>query len=124
MKLSSDADNLRYDIRTKRVTVGYGGEKFLLGIPVRGQGDGASYPIVEHSDDIFFDANRGRVYVLGEDFIETWQQKDPDHYELAGHYPTPASARTGLFVPEWERLFVAVPHDGTRAAEILEFETK
>ena len=84
----------------------------------------ASQPIVEHSDDIFFDANRGRVYVLGEGFIETWQQKDPDHYQLAGSYPTPAGARTGLFVPEWERLFVAVAHDGARAAEILEFDAR
>ena len=41
VKLSSDADNLRYDAHSNRVAVGYGGEKFLRGQPVRGQGDGA-----------------------------------------------------------------------------------
>jgi DNA-binding beta-propeller fold protein YncE len=40
-KLSTDADNVRYDARSNRVVVGYGGEKFLGGKPVRGQGDGA-----------------------------------------------------------------------------------
>jgi hypothetical protein len=41
VKLSSDADNIRYDASRKRVLVGYGGEKFLFGKVVRGQGDGA-----------------------------------------------------------------------------------
>jgi hypothetical protein len=41
VKLSSDADNIRYDARSKHVLVGYGGEKFLFGKVVRGQGDGA-----------------------------------------------------------------------------------
>ena len=31
VKLSSDADNIRYDARHKHVLVGYGGEKFLFG---------------------------------------------------------------------------------------------
>ena len=41
VKLSSDADNVRYDARSKRVLVGYGGEKFLGGKVSRGEGDGA-----------------------------------------------------------------------------------
>jgi DNA-binding beta-propeller fold protein YncE len=41
VKLSSDADNVRYDARRKRVLVGYGGEKFRAGKVWRGQGDGA-----------------------------------------------------------------------------------
>jgi hypothetical protein len=36
--------------------------------------------------------------------------------------PTAAGARTALFVPTMSRLFVAVPHRGTQAAELWEFE--
>jgi hypothetical protein len=41
VKLSANADNVRYDARRKRMLVGYGGEKFLSGKSIRGQGDGA-----------------------------------------------------------------------------------
>jgi DNA-binding beta-propeller fold protein YncE len=41
VKLSSDADNVRYDAHGDHIVIGYGGEKFLGGKPVRGQGDGA-----------------------------------------------------------------------------------
>jgi DNA-binding beta-propeller fold protein YncE len=43
VKLSADADNVRYDARGKRVIVGYGGEKSLNGQVARAQGqkDGA-----------------------------------------------------------------------------------
>src|ERR1700722_2515867 len=41
VQLSSDADNVRYDARSRRVLVGYGGEKFRAGKVQRGQGDGA-----------------------------------------------------------------------------------
>jgi DNA-binding beta-propeller fold protein YncE len=43
VKLSSDADNVRYDARGKHVIVGYGGEKSLYGQVARAQGqkDGA-----------------------------------------------------------------------------------
>jgi DNA-binding beta-propeller fold protein YncE len=222
VKFSSDADNLRYDPHSKSVVVGYGGEKFLRGAPIRGHGDGAlaflddagkktgeialdahpesfqiekngtrvfvnvpdhreievadvvrrtvlarwpettctenfpmsldeahhrlfvgcrtparllvfdtesgkmiaAYPTVEHTDDLFYDPARGRVYVLGESFIESWQQRDADHYDNAGRVATPAEARTGLFVPQWGRVFEAVPKRGGEEAEVLVFETK
>jgi DNA-binding beta-propeller fold protein YncE len=41
VKFSSDADNLHYDALSNSVVVGYGGEKFLHGKPVRGHGVGA-----------------------------------------------------------------------------------
>jgi DNA-binding beta-propeller fold protein YncE len=84
----------------------------------------ASPTIVEHSDDLFYDASKGRIYILGEGFIEAWQQKDPDHYDRIGRYPTPADGRTGLFVAEWGRLFEAIPHHGKQDAEILVYETR
>jgi DNA-binding beta-propeller fold protein YncE len=196
--LDLDADNVRYDARSKHIVVGYGGEKFLAGKVARPGGGGAlaildsngkkvgeiamdahpesfqlektgtrvfvnipdkqevevadlvkgtvlarwpvtcttNFPmaldeahhrlfvgcrmparlavfdtetgkivaspaIVEHTDDLFFDASKGRIYILGEGFIEAWQEKDPDHYDRIGRYPTPADGRTGLFAPRF-----------------------
>jgi hypothetical protein len=222
VRFSSDADNLRYDALSDSVVVGYGGEKFLHGKPVRGHGVGAlafldpsgknrgeialdahpesfqlettgtrvfvnvpdhreievadvvtreilarwpvtsctdnfpmsldeahhrlfvgcrtpsrllvfdtergkiiaAYPTVEHSDDLFYDPPRSRVYILGEKFIEVWQQKNPDRYEEIGRVPTPGHARTGLFVPELGELFEAVPKRGSDQAEVLVFGTQ
>ena len=60
----------------------------------------ASYPTVDRTDDLFYDASKSRIYVLGLGFIDVFQQKDPDHYDRVGRYPTPGTAQTGLFVPE------------------------
>jgi DNA-binding beta-propeller fold protein YncE len=84
----------------------------------------ASPAIVEHTDDLFFDASKSRIYILGEAFIEAWQQKDPDRYERIGRYPTPADGRTGLFVPDLGELFETIPHHGQQGAEILVYATK
>jgi DNA-binding beta-propeller fold protein YncE len=84
----------------------------------------ASPAIVEHTDDLFFDASKGRIYILGEGFIEAWQEKDPDRYQRIGRYATPADGRTGLFVPDLGELFETIPHHGQQGAEILVYTTK
>jgi DNA-binding beta-propeller fold protein YncE len=219
--LDLDADNVRYDVRSRNIVVGYGGEKFLAGKVARPGGGGAlaildfngkkvgdiamdahpesfqlekigtrvfvnvpdkqevevadlvkgavlarwpvscttNFPmaldeihhrlfvgcriparlavfdtetgkivaspaIVEHTDDLFFDANKSRIYILGEGFIEAWQEKDPYHYDRIGRYPTPPDGRTGLFVPDLGELFETIPHHGQQGAEILVYETK
>jgi hypothetical protein len=240
VKLSADADNVRYDARGKHVVVGYGGEKSLNGQVARAQGqkDGAlalidpatgektgqiatdahpesfqlekagtrvfinvpdkkeilvadvvSTNVLAHwpltactdnfpmtldeahhrlfvacrgpgnllvldtesgkqiasvpfdpavsSDDIFYDASKGRVYVLGRivqrdnpraagpGVIEVIQQSDPDHYDRPSSSPTGWGAQTGLFVPEWGKLFVATRHQqGGQSGEILVYQTK
>jgi WD40 repeat protein len=230
--LASDADNIRYDARSKRVLVGFGGEKFLFGKVVRGKGDGglalldstgkktgeiavdahpesfqleksrtrvfvnvpdrheiqvadlakgsvlAHWPVsctdnfpmtldeTHHrlfvscrippslsvfdtesgksvasldagsSDDIFYDASKGRVYVLGQAIesgvrgavgpgsIDVFQQDDADHYSKIANVPTGWGAWTGFFVAEWGELFVAARRQGEQSAEILVYETK
>src|SRR5262249_8539056 len=79
----------------------------------------ASLEIVGDTDDLFYDAGKGRVYVIGGGgFVEVFEQKDADHYSRIQHVPTAPGARTGLFVPDWSKLFVAVPHRGEQAAEV------
>jgi hypothetical protein len=85
----------------------------------------ASIGIVGDADDLFYDAAKKRVYVIGgEGFVDVFDQKDADHYVRIARQSTAPGARTGLFVPEWEELLVAVPHRGEQRAEILVYETK
>jgi hypothetical protein len=65
------------------------------------------------------------VYVIGGvGYVDVFEPKDEAHFQRVAHLPTAAGARTGLFVPEWGRLFVAVPRRGGDRAGILVFETK
>jgi WD40 repeat protein len=84
-----------------------------------------SFDAVGDTDDLFYDSQKGRVYMVGgQGFIDVFQQKDPDHYERIARYPVPAGTRTGIFVPEMRELLAAVPHRGAQGAEILVYETK
>jgi DNA-binding beta-propeller fold protein YncE len=83
----------------------------------------ASHPAVGDADDVFYDAARKRIYISGgEGFIDTFDQRGPDHYQPSGRIPTASGARTSLFVPELNRLYLAVPHRGNQKAEVRVYE--
>ncbi len=83
----------------------------------------ASGEIAGSTDDLFYDSSRGRVYVLtSQGFLEVFQQKDPDHYDRIARFPTPPRTQTGLFVPEWGKLFAAVQKQGEQSAEIRVYQ--
>src|SRR6266852_761426 len=83
----------------------------------------ASGEIAGSTDDLFYDSRRGRVYVLAsQGFLEVFQQKDPDHYDRIARYPTPPRTQTGLFVPEWGKLFAAVQKQGEQSAEVRVYQ--
>jgi DNA-binding beta-propeller fold protein YncE len=85
----------------------------------------ASVEIVGDTDDLFYDAAKRRVYVIGgQGFVDVFEQKDADRFNRIAHFATAPGARTGLLVPEWGKLFVAVPHRGEQRAEILVYETE
>ncbi len=79
----------------------------------------ASLDISKDPDDIFYDAKNKRIYVSsGEGFINVIKQRDADDYELIEKIPTAAGARTSLFAPELNHLYLAVPAYGSQEAEI------
>lgn len=83
----------------------------------------ASGEIAGSSDDLFYDSQRSRIYVLtNRGFLEVFQQTDSDHYDRVARYPTPAHTQTGLFVPEWGKLFAAVPRQGEQSAEVRVYQ--
>ncbi|HYZ42312.1 MAG TPA: hypothetical protein VE687_17075 [Stellaceae bacterium] len=60
------------------------------------------------ADDVFVDAKRHRVYVsCGEGVVDVLAAEGAGYRRLA-RVPTVSGARTSLFVPELDRLFVAV----------------
>jgi len=239
VKLTEDADNMRYDARRQHVLVDYGGEKFLYGkvqgregekdgavavlgldgnklaqIPTSGHPEalqleekgnrifinspdnhyvvvadldtnkvlahwsnpqcenypmaldearhrifvfcrGASYVSVidtesgkqvatiqatplSTSDDMFYDPAKSRLYIVsriliekdnpraeGPGVVDVIQQQNGDHYEKVATYTTGYGAQTGLFVPEWGKLFVATRHQPTgQNGEILIYQAK
>jgi hypothetical protein len=64
-----------------------------------------------------------RIYTTGgEGFLDVTQQIDADHYRRVLRIPTGPVARTSLFVPDWKQLFVAVPRDQERRAELRVYE--
>jgi len=82
-------------------------------------------PIGGDADDLFYDAKRKRLYVIcGEGVVDVFDQKDADRYELAARVPTVRGARTGLFVPSRDTLFVAVPAHAGGPAEIRVFTAR
>lgn len=70
-------------------------------------------------DEVFYDSKRRRIYAIcGAGKIDIIQQADPNTYATSARVNTAEGARTGLFVPERDTLFVAVPHHGSQQAEI------
>ena len=83
----------------------------------------AKMSIVGDTDDVYFDPTRRLVYVIGGDgAVDVFQMSDPNHYEHIGRTNTASGARTGLFIPGLDRLFVAVPHRGSQAAKVLVYQ--
>jgi YVTN family beta-propeller protein len=74
------------------------------------------------ADDLFVDTKRRRVYVIcGAGVIDSFEQSD-NGYRRIGQVPTAPGARTGLFVSELDRLFVAVRAAGAEQAAIWVFK--
>jgi DNA-binding beta-propeller fold protein YncE len=73
------------------------------------------------ADDVFVDSRHRRVYVTcGEGTVDVLEQDGAGYRRLA-QVPTVSGARTSLFVPELDRLFVAVRAGWNEPAAIWVF---
>jgi YVTN family beta-propeller protein len=73
------------------------------------------------ADDVFVDSRRRRIYVsCGEGVIDILAQTSSG-YERIGRIPTVVGARTSLFVPTKDRLYLGVRASGTEPAAIWVF---
>ena len=81
-------------------------------------------PICGDADDLFVDAKRRRVYVsCGAGFVDILQPAG-EGYERLARVPTAPGARTALFVPELDRLYVAARPGWTEPASLWVFRPR
>jgi hypothetical protein len=114
--MALDEDNHRVFVATRR-------PPRLLAFEATTGRTVATHEIDGDADDLFYDAIRHRLYAIcGEGSVVVLAQTDADHYRPLARVPTAAGARTGLYVPELSRLYVAVPHRTGPQAEIQVFE--
>jgi DNA-binding beta-propeller fold protein YncE len=77
------------------------------------------------ADEVFYHNKRRRIYtVCGAGKIDIIEQADPNNYKMSAKIDTAVGARTGLFIPERDTLFVAVPHRGSQNAEIRAYQVE
>ena len=82
---------------------------------------------VDGIDDLWYDAVRRRIYASGGrgfevGFAYVYQQRDADHYELIGKVSTSPGAGTSIWVPQFDRYYVAAPAHDKEDAAILVFQ--
>ena len=82
----------------------------------------ADLPAVGLVDDLIYDAKQKRLYLAGDQFLDVFDQKDPDHYVLLARIPGSFRAKTGILVPELNRYYLAVPHHENKDAEVRVYE--
>jgi DNA-binding beta-propeller fold protein YncE len=83
-----------------------------------------SIETVGDTDDMFYDAATGRLYVSGgEGFIDVLDARQSALTHVA-RVPGAAGGRTSLFVAEQHRFYLAVPHRGAQKAEIRVYDVR
>jgi hypothetical protein len=105
----------------RRLVIGYRDPALLAVFDTVSGAPVARLPACGDTDDVFLDAKRQRVYLsCGAGFVDVIQRRG-DSYEELARIPTIPGARTALFVPERDRLYLAVRASGGDAAAVWVF---
>jgi DNA-binding beta-propeller fold protein YncE len=111
--MALDEDDHRLFVVTRR-------PPFLMVLDTDTGKEVARVPIGGSCDDVYYDAERKRIYAIaGEGFISVVQQNDPDHYTLSSNIPSAIGVRTGIFYGT--SLYVGVPAGGLEPAQIWNY---
>jgi YVTN family beta-propeller protein len=108
---------MAFDEANARIFVGCRMPARLLVLDAANGKTVAELDTVSGTDDLFYDAAKHRVYVLGGGgLVVTYSQSDANTYSEISRIATSAGGRTGLFIPELKKLLVAIPRRGSEDA--------
>jgi DNA-binding beta-propeller fold protein YncE len=80
-------------------------------------------PCVGDYDDSIYDPGTRRLYMIGTPFLKVFQKSEEgDRYDTLGQVQTAFHAETGIFVPQLNRLYIAVNHHGTTDAVVQVYD--
>jgi hypothetical protein len=106
------------DEASRRVFVAFRKPATLAAFSMQDGAPVASAGACGDADDVFVDAKRHRVYAsCGEGYLDAFEPENGSFRRIA-HLPTAPGARTSLFVPELDRLFLAVRAGAAERAAI------
>jgi len=106
------------DVARGRVLVGFRSPARLVAYDANDGKIAATVETCGDTDDVFVDAKRDRVYVsCGDGLIDVFAPADAAYRRLA-RIETNSGARTALFVPKLDRLYLAVRARGREPAAI------
>ena len=81
-----------------------------------------TFNISSSADDMYFDPTSNLILVTcSAGFLDVFRQQNVDSYATIVILPTGPLARTSLFYPQNEELFIAVPQHDKLAAQLLTF---
>jgi DNA-binding beta-propeller fold protein YncE len=124
-KLTNAADNIpiAYDGGRQKLYVACRTPATLLALDAASGAELSRAPTGEGADDLFYDAGLGRVYVIsGAGEVDAFQV-DGATVRAIGITRTAPGAKTALFVPTKNALYVGVPAAGGKSAEIRVYST-
>jgi len=103
------------------VVVAFRNPAGLAAFSMRDGAQVASVDLCGDADDMFIDAKREHIYVTcGEGYLDVFDTRE-NGYRRIGHIATVAGARTGLFVPQLDLMFVAARATPSEPASIWVF---
>ena len=109
------------DVEGRRVLVVFRSPPTLMALSTQDGHASAKVETCGDADDVFVDRKRRRVYVsCGQGLVDVLESNEQGFRRLA-RVPTVPGARTSLFVPELDRLFLAVRAASDEPAAIWVF---
>jgi DNA-binding beta-propeller fold protein YncE len=126
-KLTGAKDNvpLVYDAEHQLLFVACRTPARLLVLDARSGTELADLPSDAGADDIFYDPEVHRIYLIaGSGAVDVYEIDARKAVRAIGVILTSAGAKTGLLVPSLHALFVGVPATGDKQAELLHYSTR
>ncbi len=125
--VSAGKDNvpLQYDEATHRLFTATRKPSKLVVVNADTGKEVTSLDVADYVDDLAWDAAHHRIYLPGgggSGAVTVVSQKGADQYEVTATVPTKPGAKTARFVPELNKLYVAVPGKGATTAQILVYD--
>ncbi len=125
-KLTKAADNvpMAFDSEHQLLYVACRTPGMLVALDAATGKEIASQPTAGGADDLFYDPALRRIYVIsGQGEVDTFQVEDAKTLQPIGILHTATRAKTALFVPAQNLLYVGVPGAGEKPAEIRVYAT-